>query len=138
MFRAIILPIFRSTRLCVTACGILHPPCCWPVAGRQHRGCIIPQAVTHSLVPLKMGKIIARNMLSLLELLINRYCCIWLVVYIIYISLYIFLRLAKQSQFIPPQNVLYFITLPFVVPKIFSFYINDVLIFKCPIPGPKG
>ena len=24
MFRAIILPIFRSTRLCVTACGIMH------------------------------------------------------------------------------------------------------------------
>ena len=26
--------------------------------GRQHRGCIIPQAVTHSLVLLKMGKLI--------------------------------------------------------------------------------
>ena len=25
MFRAIILPIFRSTRLCVTACGIIPP-----------------------------------------------------------------------------------------------------------------
>ena len=32
--------------------------------GRQRRGCIIPQAVTHSLVLLKMGKISARNMLS--------------------------------------------------------------------------
>jgi len=32
--------------------------------GRQHRRCIIPQAVTLSLVLLKMGKIIARNMLS--------------------------------------------------------------------------
>ena len=31
---------------------------------RQHRGCIIPQAVTHSLVLLKMDKIIAGNMLS--------------------------------------------------------------------------
>ena len=31
---------------------------------RQHRGCIIPQTVTHSLVLLKMGKIISRNMLS--------------------------------------------------------------------------
>jgi len=30
-----------------------------PATGRQHRGCIIPQAVTHSLVFLKMGKIIA-------------------------------------------------------------------------------
>jgi len=34
MFRAIILPILRSTRLCATACGIMHPPrCCRPVAG---------------------------------------------------------------------------------------------------------
>ena len=40
MFRAIILHIFRSTRLCVTACGIKHLRCCRPVAGRQHRGYI--------------------------------------------------------------------------------------------------
>ena len=33
MFRAIILPIFRSASLCVTACGITHPGCCRPVAG---------------------------------------------------------------------------------------------------------
>jgi len=39
MFRAIIFPIYRSKRLCVTACGIMHPRCCRPVAGRQHRGC---------------------------------------------------------------------------------------------------
>ena len=33
--------------------------------GQQHHGgCITPQAVTHSLVLLKMGKIISRNMLS--------------------------------------------------------------------------
>jgi len=30
----------------------------------------------HCLVLLRMGEIIARNMFSLLELLINRYCCI--------------------------------------------------------------
>jgi len=58
-----------------------------------------------------------------------------LVVYIIYISLY-FLRLAKQSQFIPLQNVVYFITI-LLVRKIFTFYINDVLLFKYPFPGPK-
>jgi len=52
--------------------------------GRQHRGCIILQAVTHSLVLLRTGEIINRKMLSWLELLINRYCCIYLVVYIIY------------------------------------------------------
>ena len=32
MFRAIISPIFRSTRLCVTACDIMHPRCCRPPA----------------------------------------------------------------------------------------------------------
>ena len=47
-----------------------------PAGGRQHRGCIMSQAVKHSLVLLKMGKIISRNMLSWLELLISRYCCI--------------------------------------------------------------
>jgi len=26
----------------------------------------------------------------------------------------------------------------FLVRKIFAFYINDVIIFKCSIPGPKG
>jgi len=41
MFREIILPIFRSTILCV-----------------------IPQVVTHNVVFLKIGKIIPRNMLS--------------------------------------------------------------------------
>jgi len=47
-----------------------------PAGGRQHRGRVIPQTVTHSLVLLKMGKIITRNMLKWLELLISRYCCI--------------------------------------------------------------
>jgi len=32
MFREIILLIFRSTRLCVTACGTMHPRCCRPAA----------------------------------------------------------------------------------------------------------
>ena len=38
MFRAIILSIFRSTRLCVTVCGKIHPRCCRPAGSRQHRG----------------------------------------------------------------------------------------------------
>ena len=53
MFRAIIFPIFRNTRLCVTACGY-NAPTMLSAGVRQHRGCIIPQAVTHSLVFLKM------------------------------------------------------------------------------------
>jgi len=40
-----------------------------PAGGRQHGGCIIPQAVTHSLVLLKMGKITVRKMLGWLELI---------------------------------------------------------------------
>ena len=58
--------------------------------------------------------------------------------YYLYFTLFFFLRLAKQSQFIPLQNVVYFITLPFLVRKIFTYYINDVMLFKCPFPGPKG
>ena len=38
MFRAMIPPIYRSTRLCVTACGIIHSRCCRPVAWK--RGCV--------------------------------------------------------------------------------------------------
>jgi len=53
-----------------------NAPTMLPATGRQHRGYIIPQAVTHSLVLLKMGKIVAQKMLSWLELLISRYCCI--------------------------------------------------------------
>ena len=88
-------PIFRSTRLCVTACcGIMHPwnfqsvawKLCFQATGWKLRWCIIAQAVTPSLVLLKMDEIIARNMLSWLELLICCYFCIYLVIYIIYIN----------------------------------------------------
>ena len=33
---------------------------------------------------------------------------------------------------------MYFLPLPFLVHKIFTFYINGVLHCKCPTPGPKG
>ena len=81
MFLEIILPIFRSTRLCVTACGIMYPRCCRTVAVRQHHGYIIPQTVTHSLVLLRMGKIIVRNTLSWLDfnkpLLLHLFGCLY-------------------------------------------------------------
>ena len=41
-----------------------NAPTMLPATGRQHRGWITPQALTYSLILLKMGKIIARNMLS--------------------------------------------------------------------------
>ena len=66
-------------------------------------------------------------------LLLHLVGCLYYLYFIIY-----FLRLAKQSQSIPLQNVVYFITLPFLVHKIFTFHVNDVLLFKCPFPGPKG
>ena len=66
-------------------------------------------------------------------LLLHLVGCPYYLYYIIF-----FLRFAKQSQFIPLQNVVYFILLPLLVRKIFTFYINDVLLCKCPFPGPKG
>jgi len=35
MFRTLIPPILGSTRLCVTACGVMHPRFCRPVAWKR-------------------------------------------------------------------------------------------------------
>ena len=53
--------------------------------------------------------------------IINKPLLLHLVGCLYYLYFTIFLRLAKQSQFIPLQNVVYFITLPFLVRKIFTF-----------------
>ena len=70
--------------------------------------------------------------------IINKPLLLHLVGCLYYSYFNIFLGLAKQSQFIPLQNFVYFTMLSFLVRKIFTFYINDVLLFKCPFPGPKG
>ena len=58
-----------------TACGIMHPRCCRPVAGRQHRGCFILQVVTQSSTPEDSQNNFPKHV-ELTELLISRYCLI--------------------------------------------------------------
>ena len=45
MFRASITPIFRSTRLCVTACGIMHSRSCRPVAWKRRN--LVPPLIDY-------------------------------------------------------------------------------------------
>ena len=49
-----------------------------------------------------------------------------------------FLDFLSPSSFVPPQNVVYFLMLPLLVHKIFTFCINGVLNCKCPAARPKG
>ena len=134
MFRAVILLIFRSTRLCVTAYGIMHPRCCLAATSWVH---YTTSCNTQSSAP-EDGQ---NNCTKYVELIgiINKPLLLHLVGFLYYFLFHcIFLRLAKQSKFIPLQNVVYFTSLPFLVRKIFTFYINGILLFKCPFPGPKG
>ena len=135
MFREIILPIVRRTRMYVTACGIMHPQRCrpWLATSWVH---YTTSCNTQSSAPEDGQNNCPKNVG--LTGFINKPLLLHLVGCLLFVCHYFFFRLAKQSQFIPLQNVVYFITLRFLVRKIFTFYINDVLLFKCPIPGPKG
>ena len=69
--------------------------------------------------------------------IINKPLLLHLVGCLYYLFHYNFLRLAKHSQFIPLQNVVYFITLPFLVRKIFTFYINNMILLNVQFQGEK-
>ena len=118
MFREIILPIFRSTTLCVTACGIMHPRCCRPATSWVH---YTTNCNTQSSAPEDGQNNCPKHveLTGIKPLLLHLVGCLYYLYFIVF-----FFRLAKQSHFIPLQNVVYFITLLFLVRKIFTFYIN--------------
>ena len=69
--------------------------------------------------------------------IINKSLLLHLVGCLYYLYSLYFFKLSKQSQFIPLQNVVYFITLHFLVRKIFTSYLNYALLFKVHFQG-KG
>jgi len=97
MFRIIILLIFRSTRLCVTACGIIQPTMLpaggWPATSWVH---YITSCNTQSSTP-EDGQ---NNCPKYVELIgiINKPLLLHLVGCLYYLYLLYFLRLAKQSH----------------------------------------
>ena len=82
MFRAMIAPIFRSTRLCITTCGIIHPRCCQPATSWVH---YTTSFNTQSSTP-EDGRNHRPKHVELIGIINKPLLFIYLVVYIIYIN----------------------------------------------------
>ena len=87
MSREIILLIFRSTRLCVTACGIMHRRCCRPIAGNivgalyhKHRLCYLQRSVSPLCPSWRPAMLLAAFCIPTVSLLKTGYA-IWSVLY---------------------------------------------------------
>jgi hypothetical protein len=134
MFRAIILLIFRSTRLYVTTCGIMHPWCCRPATLWVH---YITSCNTHCSAH-EDGQ---NNCPKHVELtgIINKPLLLHLVacLYNLYFIKFFWDLLSNLNLFRYRMSCISYCYL-FLVHKIFTFYTNDVLLFKCPFPRPKG
>ena len=120
-----------------------NEPTMLPAGGRQHRGCIIPQAVTHSLVLLKMGKNNCPKHVELTgiinsPLLLHLVGCLYYLYFIIYIYIYFFFFyfLKNLNLFLYRMSCISYCYI--LVRKIFTFYINDVLLLKGTFLGPNG
>ena len=133
MFRAIILPIFRSTRVCVTACGIMHPPCCRPATSWVHytTSCNTQSSASED------GQ---NNFPKHVEMtgIINKPLLLHLVGCLYYLYFIIFFETCYTISIYSSTECRVFHNVNFLVRKILTFYINDVLLFKCPFPGPTG
>ena len=97
MFREIILPIFRSTRLCVTACGIMHARSCRPATSWVH---YTTNGTKQSSDPPEDGQNNCPNHVEMTGI-INKPLLLHLVGFLYYLYFIKILRLAKPSQFIP-------------------------------------
>ena len=94
-----------------------------PAVGQQHRGVLHYSTSCNTQSSAHEDR--KNNCAKHVELtgIINQPLLLHLVGCLHYLYFITFFRLAKQSQFIPLQNVLYFISLLFLVRKIFTFYI---------------
>jgi hypothetical protein len=69
--------------------------------------------------------------------IINKPLLLYLVGCIYYLYLIIFFETCKTISIYSSTECCVFHNVTFLVRKIFTFYINYVLLFKCSVPGPK-